>query len=213
LARFLGVYTAVLAAAYAMAPYKTPWCSLGFLHGLILLGAIGFDRLAQLTPKAALVPAAVLAVVCASLLGYSAFRTSYTYASDPRNGYAYAHTSRDVYAIRDRLESFAAERPEGSKLRIQVFGTQNLWPLPWYLRSFTHVEWWRGVKVDASPAPVMIVSPDMEPAVIHWLYTSPRPGERHLYVDLFSREIELRPGLELRGYARHDFTQPTALVR
>lgn len=211
LARFLGVYTAVLAAAYMLAPYKTPWCSLGFLHGLILLGGIGFDRLVKL--KAARVPAAVLAAVCAAYLGYAAFRTSYTHASDPHNGYAYAQTTRDVYAIRDRLKSFAADHPDGRSLPVQIFSTQNLWPLPWYLRSFTRVEWWRGVNEDAKPAPVMIVSPDMEPAVIHWLYMSPRPGERHLYVDLFAREMELRPGLELRGYARHDIPQPTALVR
>ncbi len=33
LVRFLGFYTVVLAGLYAVIPYKTPWCMLGFAHG------------------------------------------------------------------------------------------------------------------------------------------------------------------------------------
>jgi predicted membrane-bound mannosyltransferase len=200
-ARFLAVYTAALAAAYSLAPYKTPWCALGFLHGLILLGAIGLDRLADLTPKPARAPAAVLAAFCAGYLGYMAYRTSYTHAADPRNSYAYAHTTTDVFAVRDRLSAYRGTP-------IQIFTTANIWPLPWYLRSFPHVEWWRGVREDATAAPVILAAPEMEPALIHWLYESPPPGERHLYTTLFDREIELRPGLELRGYVRQDLALP-----
>ena len=32
------------------------------------------------------------------------------------------------------------------------------------------------------------------------LYEVPPPGERELYVSLFDRPVELRPGVELRGY-------------
>lgn len=210
LVRFLGLYTVILAGVYSLVPYKTPWCSLGFLHGLILLGGLAFDRLAGLVPRASRLPGAALAAICALYLGYAAFLTSHPYASDPRNGYAYAHTTRDVYFIRDRLEAFAAQHPDGRNVPVQIFGTQNLWPLPWYLRSFPRVEWWRGVREDATPAPVIIAVPDMEPALIHWLYTARPPGERHLYADLFARKVELRPGLELRGYARQDLWRPTA---
>ncbi|HEX2974040.1 MAG TPA: hypothetical protein VHP11_17035, partial [Tepidisphaeraceae bacterium] len=38
---FLASYTVLLTAAYSAVPYKTPWCLLGFLHGMILLAAVG----------------------------------------------------------------------------------------------------------------------------------------------------------------------------
>jgi len=33
------------------------------------------------------------------------------------------------------------------------------------------------------------------------IYEVPPPGERELYVSVFDREMELRPGVELRAYA------------
>jgi len=128
--------------------------------------------------------------------------TSRTYSSDPRNPYAYAHTTTDVYVIRDRLERLAAADPQGREMRVQVVSRENLWPLPWYLRSFSHVEWWRGVVDEMQPASVILASPDMETALAHRLYETPPPGERPLYVSMFRREIDLRPGVELRGYVK-----------
>ena len=130
-----------------------------------------------------------------------AYLTSFPHAADPRNGYAYAHTTTDVFAVRERLAGYR-DTP------IQVFSTANVWPLPWYLRSHPRVEWWRGVREDATAAPVILVTPELEPALVHWLYETPPPGQRHLYTTLFDRAIELRPGLELRGYVRQDFTRP-----
>ena len=43
--RFLGFYTLLMATAYSVIPYKTPWCLLGFLHGMVLLAGIGAVRL------------------------------------------------------------------------------------------------------------------------------------------------------------------------
>jgi hypothetical protein len=42
----------------------------------------------------------------------------------------------------------------------------------------------------------------MEPALVRKLYDVPPPGERELYVSLFDQPVELRPQVELRGYAR-----------
>jgi predicted membrane-bound mannosyltransferase len=39
--RFLAVYTVLMVVIYSAIPYKTPWCLLGFLHGLILLAGVG----------------------------------------------------------------------------------------------------------------------------------------------------------------------------
>jgi uncharacterized protein (TIGR03663 family) len=39
--RFVGFYTILLTVAYCLIRYKTPWCMLGFLHGMILLAGVG----------------------------------------------------------------------------------------------------------------------------------------------------------------------------
>ncbi len=84
---------------------------------------------------------------------------------------------------------------------VQIISRENLWPLPWYLRGLARVEWWNGVPESAPSAPVILVTPDMERALVRKLYDLPPPGERELYVSIFERPVELRPRVELRGYA------------
>jgi hypothetical protein len=64
------------------------------------------------------------------------------------------------------------------------------------------VEWWNGVPEAAPNAPVILVSPALEEALVRKLYDLSPPGERVLYVSVFDRPVELRPQVELRGYAR-----------
>jgi hypothetical protein len=40
----------------------------------------------------------------------------------------------------------------------------------------------------------------MEPDLIRKLYEAPPPGERVLYMQMFPEYVELRPGVEVRGY-------------
>jgi hypothetical protein len=63
------------------------------------------------------------------------------------------------------------------------------------------VAWWNGVSETVPNAPVIFATPDMEEALARKLYDLPPPGERELYVGIFERPVELRPGVELRGYA------------
>jgi hypothetical protein len=93
----------------------------------------------------------------------------------------------------------------GQSLPIQVISSHNVWPLPWYLRAFPKVEWRRAVTPDLLPAPVILATPDVEPALLHHLYEVLPPGQRPLYVSLFPDYTELRPGFELRGYVQQGF--------
>ena len=191
LLRFLVFYTAAMTVAYAAIPYKTPWCLLGFWHAWILLAAVGAVWLAERAPRAT----AVALLITALHLGWQAWQGSRRYAADPRNPYVYAHATRDVFIICDRLERFGRDTP------IQVISRTNLWPLPWYLRSFTRVQWWNAVPEDAPAAPVILATPDMEAALARKLYELPPPGERPLYAPFLYPGTELRPGVELRGYS------------
>ncbi|UCC22437.1 MAG: hypothetical protein JSW23_11780, partial [Planctomycetota bacterium] len=57
---------------------------------------------------------------------------------------------------------------------------------------------------DTPSAPVIIASPDVEPALLKKLYELPPPGQKHLYVPLFNSYTELRPRVELRGLVTKD---------
>lgn len=199
--RFLGAYTLLMLVAYSAIPYKTPWCLLGFLHGMILLagaGAVFLVRSARGARARGLVVA--LLAAAAAQLGWQAYAASFRFAADPRNPYVYAHTGADVFEIVRRLEALALVHPAGKALPVQVVSRENLWPLPFYLRRLSRVEWWNGVSDAAPVAPVVVLTPDMEPALVRRIYDLPPPGERELYVSAFERALELRPGVELRGY-------------
>lgn len=200
--RFLAFYTLLMLATYSVIPYKTPWCVLGLLHGMILLAGAGAVVLVNaLRGGATRTLVGVLLATAATHLGWQAFEASFRFAADPRNPYVYAHTSTDVFEVVGRLKDLARTHPDGSSMPVQVISRANLWPLPWYLRGFPRVEWWNGVPESVRTAPVVLLTPDMEPALVKKLYDLPPPGERELYVSIFTRPVELRPGVELRGYA------------
>ena len=188
--------------AYSAIPYKTPWCLLGFLHGMILLAGAGAVFLVRsgrgVAKKAAL---GALLVAAAAHLGWQAFSGSFRFAADPRNPYVYAHTGTDVFEIASRVKDLARAHADGSSMPLQIISRENLWPMPFYLRELRRVEWWNGVPDSAPSAPVILVAPALEPALVSKLYDLPPPGQRELYVSIFERPVELRPRVELRGYA------------
>jgi predicted membrane-bound mannosyltransferase len=190
--RFVAWYAAALAVFYSALPYKTPWCAVSLLYALAVLAGAGA---AALRGRARL--AAAAAVVW---LGTVAWAASVPFASDPRNPWAYAHTLPGVFTIRDRVAEFAHLAPEGRKVAIDVYTRENLWPLPWYLRPFPNVRWWRAVNPQDKAAPIVLVSPALEPDLVRKIYEVPPPGERELYINLFPNRVELRPNVEVRGY-------------
>ena len=152
--RFLGFYTLLMLVLYSAIPYKTPWCLLGFLHGMILLagtGAVFLVRASRGVAMTALVCA--LLATAAAHLGWQAFSGSFRFAADPRNPYVYAHTGTDVFEIVGRLKDLARAHPDGLSMPVQVISRENLWPLPWYLRGFSSVAWWNGVSEDGPERP------------------------------------------------------------
>lgn len=200
--RFLAFYSLLMFVAYSVIPYKTPWCLLGFLHGLVLLAGAGAVFVVRsLRSGVARVVVVGFLFAATAHLGWQSVQGSFRFAADTRNPYVYAHTTTDVFAIVDRVKGLAHAHPEGPSLPVQVFTRENLWPLPFYLRAYPNVTWSTGVSEETPSAPVILLTPDMEPALVRKLYDVPPPGERELYVSIFERPVELRPGVEVRGYA------------
>lgn len=190
--RFLALYTLVTILIYSAIPYKTPWVMLGFLHGLILLAAVGVVSLFRRFPSRAMKAViGVLLILGAVHLGSQAWLASYRFDCDPRNPYVYAHTSRDLIRLADRMEALAIVHPEGRDLLIKIV-TDDYWPLPWYLRGFGRVGYWDRVP-EAPDADVVICKPDFEEQMDARLR------------DAYQKEyFGLRPEVLLTAYIRSD---------
>lgn len=199
---FISLYSLLMTAVYALIPYKTPWCLLGFLHGLILLAGVGTVRLFTVSRSGAARALAAACIVTAGVhLGWQAWAGSFRFAADPGNPYVYGHTGAGVFDIAKRVEDLALASRQRRDMPIEVISGENLWPLPWYLRRFPNVRWETTPVKDAGLAPVILATPDMESAVARKLYEWPPPGQRELYVPIFDTAVELRPQVEVRGYA------------
>ncbi len=206
LARFIAAYTIILMVLYSLLPYKTPWTLLGFHHGLILLSGIGTAWLLEgAAVRRMRIAVAGLIAAGSVLLLIQSFGACFRYADDPAAPYVYAHTIRDIYRLTNAVGTLTEASPEGKELPIEVICAENdYWPLPWYFRAYTHTGWYNTVDFGLPPAPVIVASARFEPDIIRKCYTLPPPGEKTLYMTLFERNVELRPGVELSVFVRKD---------
>lgn len=160
----VAIYTWTLTAIYCAIPYKTPWCLLGFWHGMILLAGVGTAEVLNIVRplKARLVLACVLAAAY-SHLGLQAWRACHPYVDDQRNPFIYAHTLPDILNLVDKVHAAAAVHPDHRNLYIQIASRGgDYWPLPWYLRAFPHVGYWAEPPSPIN-APLVITSPTFPP--------------------------------------------------
>ena len=179
LVRFLAIYAVLTVAVYSIMPYKTPWCALGPLHGMILLAGVGAAVLIRIAPgRAGKALAIVLLATAAGHLAWQAWRASFVAYEDPTNPYVYAHTTSDVPRLAERVRQIAAADPDGLAMPIQVMcPDDDYWPLPWYLRKFSRVGWLRDVP-EGKAAPLIISQPSLEPALVRWLCDVGRPASK-----------------------------------
>jgi hypothetical protein len=190
LARFLAFYTAILTGIYSLISYKTPWCALNFLNGMILLAGIGAVALFRLCRRV-LTKACLVAVLVGgtSHLAWEAWRASQTYASDRNNPYVYAQTLPDLLRLVERVEAISRVAPLGHETVIKVIAPESYWPLPWSLRKFKHVGYWDALPPDPY-APITIVSAKLHAAL----------DEKSNKACLMTGLYELRPGIFLELY-------------
>jgi len=217
LLRFIAFYTLILTVIYSAIPYKTPWCVLGFLHGMILLAGVGAVVLVKLLPN--VLPRLIILCLLfdASVhLAWQAYLCNYSYYADSRNPYVYAHPTTDVFTVVQRveemagaLEKMALEYPDKAKMHIQVICPgKDYWPLPWYFRRFEKdvVGWWEQVDVNTPSAPLIIASPEVEASLTNKLYNLTPLEDRQMYLFLFDKPyyMWLRPKVKLVGFVRTD---------
>ncbi len=206
LARFIAIYALIMTITYSIIPYKTPWNMIGFLHGMILLAAIGASAVikSQMN-KFVRVFINLLMIAGVAHLAWQAYLANYRYFDDSTNPYVYSHTVSDVYKVVSRVQEMASAHPDDRNMHIEViFPGNDYWPLPWHLRAFPNVGWWPKVDEKTPAAPVIIASASVEQEVVRKLYELPPPGQRNLYLPLFDSYTELRPKIEMRGYVKKE---------
>jgi uncharacterized protein (TIGR03663 family) len=218
LVRFLAMYTIAETLVYSVVRYKTPWCLLSFLHGMILLAGVGavvlLTWVKRRGPRAIL---AVLLVGAAGHLAFQAYRASFVYYADSRNPYVYAHPTLEVFTIVEKVKEYADLPGSGRSgpVPIQVVAPGNdYWPLPWYLRAY-QVGCYAGIPDEVGP--LILISDKLEEALMHRLYVDTPREQRRMYLYLFQAPgyLWLRPGVKMLGFVRKDLwdkraNQPSA---
>ena len=194
LLRFLAFYTMLSTIIYSIIPYKTPWCALSFLHGMILLAGVGAVAIVRALPNApARLIACLLLAGATFQLGMQAYRGNYVYYADNRNPYVYAHSATDVMRLGQRLEDLAALHPDGHDMLVKILAPgSDYWPLPWYVRRFAHVGYWNNIPADPD-APVVIAAVALEDAL-----------DEKLQGDYLKEYYGLRPEVLLAVYIQSD---------
>ena len=206
--RFVAFYTLILTVVYSAIPYKTPWCMLGFLHGMILLAGVGAVVLVKLVPN--VLPRLIVLLLlfdASAHLSWQAYLNNYKFYADSNNPYVYAHPTTDVFTVVQKIEEYARAHEDRHDMPIEVICPgDDYWPLPWYLRSFKKISWSNQVINDANSAPLIIASPDVQAALANKLYALTPLEKRQMYLFMFEKPyyMWLRPEVKLLGFVRKD---------
>ena len=197
--RFLCVYTVAMTAVYSAITYKTPWCLLGFLHGMILLAGVGAMVLLRMARPTAVKAAVALALIAgAGHLGWQGWRGSFPKCADPGNPYVYAHATHDVPKLAGLIRDITEVHPDKKDTLVQLVCPDNHpWPFPWYLRDFTMLDWYG----QAANPPILIQPKDVMPLKLLRLpvtYKRVDPDESRDYWELRPNvwlEVRVEPDL------------------
>ncbi len=204
LIRFISIYTFVLMLIYSVIAYKTPWCMLGFLYGMVLIAGFMAAKLTEeISGKLSYIIISLIILFCAFVSPvFQAWQLNFKYYADQTNPYVYAHTGNDIFAMTDAVErAVKASGDENSSVYV-ISDDCNYWPFPWYLRKLKSVGFWNKIDNSVCKAAIVLARADHEQQLLNTLYSVPPAGQRNLYVPLFDSRLELRPGVEWRGYIR-----------
>ena len=111
--------------------------------------------LEQLVRRRSLRVVAYLALAIGAIVETSqAIEISFLRYDDTSETYSYAHTNREFLNLIHEVEKIAAGNPAGKEIGITVMSPEY-WPMPWYLRDYTHTRFWGHVvpTTDRSSSP------------------------------------------------------------
>ena len=176
-------------AAYSLIPYKTPWLALSIILPFVIISGYFLE---QLVRRRSLRVVAYIALAIAAVVETSqAIEISFLRYDDTGETYSYAHTNREFLNLIHEVEKIAAGNPAGKEIGITVMSPEY-WPMPWYLRDYTHTGFWGHVVPTTEP---MIIALQTQKAEVEEKF-----GDKYRLIG----EYDLRPGNRLSLYLRKD---------
>jgi uncharacterized protein (TIGR03663 family) len=179
---FCAFWSIGIFAAYSLVPYKTPWLALSIILPLAIMAG---DLIGQAYQPGTRAITVIIAGAAIAFSLYQAIDISFVNYDNDAYAYIYAHTKRDFLGLVDEIDAIAAANPAKKDIGITVVSPEH-WPLPWYLREYTHVGYW-GHIVDTSEPIVIALKPQVP-------------------------EVEIRLGKLYREYSTHDLRPGNTLV-
>lgn len=157
--QFLALSAVFHFAIYSMIAYKTPWLMLLPWVHVCLLAGFATVSLPKKTRAATLAWTITLLAIFSIQFNQSRNATG-RLASDDRNPYAYVPTSEDIETLNPWLDSLDDAVPELTLEPVAVIGAEY-WPLPWYLRHFTHVGYWTEAPDSLARLPIVFSNSEL----------------------------------------------------
>jgi uncharacterized protein (TIGR03663 family) len=214
---FLLAWSVGIVLTYSLIPYKTPWLTVSMLIPLALLTGYAaqeiFLRLPGLSLRLLGAVSVLIALILSAQLAYQVNFDKYddnsnssgylqalgsrlslkAYTDGRYGGYVYAQTERDLLDLMREIEKATSRLPTGKETDIYV-ASPEYWPLPWYLREYSHVAY-AGTLPDTIAQPVIIAREGQQEEL-----------EQKLSGDYRLSFFSLRPGVELVLYVRQQST-------
>ena len=207
---FLGssLYFALLFGLYSAIPYKTPWCAVQILAGLLLAAVLGYALLADVLvdvlrargARASRVKLAVFlslvflpgcVVLRAHLPGLRKICAEPDSAAIPYN---YAHASPEAQELASCVDAAMRAAP-GEPFVAVVLPPEDTWPFPWYNRPWeSRTGYWTTMDelvalAEHGSKPTVVVVPMRDGHLVQPLF----PHLRH------TKRFYMRPKIPERG--------------
>jgi len=197
LAALSGMTSAILFVIFSLIPYKTPWNISVVLPPLILFIAVLFFGKEKTVLSR---PIKGVVVIGTAMLCIQTVILNFELPADPANPFTYAQSGEDMLKISSKLETLRKEIPDTDQAQLMVIAPGHAyWPLPWYLREWKNTGWWDHIPDNFYQAQILILTDSLERDIGNRLYEQISAENRHLYVHLFDRPMELYPGNTVIG--------------
>jgi len=193
---FAGFWAMGILAAYSLIPYKTPWLTLNISIPLAIVGGYCieevYNKFRQSQRQRVRVALVGLAGIIVAVSAYQAIDISFFRYDDDSVAYVYAHTTRQIFSLLDKINEIVARGGKGEKTGIMITAP-DYWPLPWYLREFPNAGYWGKVMTPTEEA--MVIGEDTQETELQQTL-----GDKYERIGSY----ELRPGVTLIAYVRRD---------
>jgi len=187
--RFLALSAVFHWIIYSLIAYKTPWLMvLPWVH-VALLAGFAVCHPALVSRRGFRIAAAALLLVAAGAQLTQTTRSSFRFASDSRNPYAYPASSSDLKTLESWISGIDTAADFQSIEPIIVVGS-DYWPLPWYLRRHNLVGYYSSPPQGIERLPLVFDLVGMEESLMETHVPIPRG---------------LRDGIPVIAWVRFDF--------